>query len=552
MPRAMPFTATSATAALRTAFGAPERWSGGGGASVECWEIDAGGDGIEFARLSSRDVQGGETAAAQLAPVRDLSQRLPLSARLIVVTTNNSGARRFEERPDFAIASRAIEDGWCRWISWRSADRIARADLPLALFYDLLRRTGTLLYLAELGRAVDWERDQLELGVRGIIGEQERIAIKKRTHGALERAWLDTGRGWPGKRPFGFRRHWATKHLEPDPEQWPFIMYIHRRYPELVAEGSGLRVLSAELAAMGCEISTNRVRRVLDDPIYATGEYTVTYGGKQVACQPVPLDEPVPLSLLQANRELLSLNRGRATKTPLGSFCLNGLPFLHARCMHVRRGNEAPILKGRLHANRPVAVYRHEPFVPEGCRGYVLDRATIEPPIMAALRTLARDQTLAISWAAAQRAPAAFAPQPFAGQRSHLERQIGKLERQAARLARDFRTRLAAGERANELAYWELVGGIRAEVAQLRARLRAAEGEISPLALPGAEDGDLVAAFAALLTDEVPADEQVRLGRASLVSALVEGVVVHDHKDGSVEIELLTPFSSAQAGTAAA
>ena len=103
---------------------------------------------------------------------------------------------------------------------------------------------------------------------------------------------------------------------------------------------------------------------------------------------------------------------------------------------------------------------------------------------------------------------------PFADQRGHLERQISQLERQAARLGRDFRARLAAGERANELAYWELVGSIREEVGQLRARLAASGRHDGRTALPEGRDGKLGAAFVHLLSGDVPQEEEHRLVRA--------------------------------------
>lgn len=540
MPLAVPFTQASATEELVRELG-PPRLLG----QLRVWSVNPKGDGILFARLSGRDVKGGETAMGQVAPLRELAASLGLVPRLITVSCSNSGARRYEQRPDFRLAEQAIlEERWCRWVAWRNADRIARDDLPLALFYDLLKQTGTGLYLADLGRAIDWEDDRLELGFRGLMSIEERAAIKQRTHGALERRWIARQRGWPGARPFGFRRNWATKYVEVDPEQWSFVKLIHRRYARLEdGTGVGLRKLADELRAAGCELSHNRIRRVLQDPIYVTGEYSVTYKGERVECRPVSIADPIPEELHQRNTELLALTKARHSRTPLGLFCLNGVPIEHQACAHLRNAKgQRPLLKGRIHKKRAVYAYRHEPWVPTACVGYVIDQSVLEGAVMSALsEELASSELLELAWtsksptAADRSLPGFLDPE----ERQRISREIGALKRRKAQLARAYRSRLVRGEEVNELAYWDLVGGIQEEVSQLQRCLELSD-EFGRQAVRGAPRRDLQEALQRVLSPTPPEDDSERIKRAALVQALVDKVVLRDGPEGGVCVEVHT------------
>ena len=540
MPAATPYTQATATAELIDELG-PPLLMGGFGVQLRVWVLCEEGDGILFSRLSGRDLRGGETAMGQITPLRELAERRSLRPRLIVHSGNNSGARRFEHRVDFALAQRAIEtDGWCRWVGWRDADRIGREDLPLALYYDLLRRYDVGLYLCDLGRAVNWEADRLELGFRTLVSIRERIEIKNRTHNALERTWVRGGRGWPGARPFGFRRNWATKHLEPDPDQWQFVKLIHLRYADLdLDRGSGgLRQLAAELKEVGCELSHNRVRRVLQDPIYVTGEHSFVYQGERVAGKPVPLTDPIPEHVFQRNNELLGLRKAN-TRTPLGTFCLNGVPIEHAACAHLRdaRGRR-PLLKGRLHMERDLYVYRHEPWVPERCYGYTIEREPFERAVLEALSdALCGSDVMLSTWALAS-APTINRTLRLTGEElGRLEREIGTLERRRAQLAREFRRRLVNGEPANELAYHDLTVGIDTEIGQLRERLRMAR-RLQPLTTKETARSEITWSLDRLLGNA----NDLQVEKAAFIQAAVHRIVVNDRPDGSVRVDVQTPL----------
>lgn len=537
-PSALPFTGTSATEELIRELGQPQI-EVDRRVQLLIWEDDPAGDGIVDARLSGRELQGGETAMGQVHPQREMAGRLGLRPRLIVVSINNSGQRRYENRPDFRIIEEAIELGWCRWVAWRDPDRIARDVLPAETFYDLLRCRNVTLHLSDRGGPIDWERDRVYLRTLGIVSAEEAISIKKRTQSAIKTRYPDQKRGWPASKRFGFRRNWATKYLEVHPEQWEYVKRIHLRYSELEdGRRGGLRALQAELLACGCELSVERIRKILRDPIYVSGEFSVIVAGVEVPQQPIPLDDPVPESVFQRNQELLALRSGRETKTPPGWFCLNSVPVRHARCAHLRdKRNLAPLLKGRVFQG--VEAYRHSPWVPSCCRGYVIDRSALEPPVMVALRGLAADPALQSAWRERRLAlEHGYTPLVIDRRRAQILRlRMRSRELQKAQLTRAFLERLDQGEQANELAYLQLVDAFDREIAQLQERL--ASSEAAPAVSSAAPPPGLVDALEQVLTDEVPADTALRLQRAALVQALVEEIVLKD-AEGGIAVRVVT------------
>jgi DNA invertase Pin-like site-specific DNA recombinase len=543
MPRLSPFTSTSATAELIEEFGMP-RFVASAGVQLRIWEIDPRGDGLIVARLSGKDVQGGETAMGQVHALRALAHTCEIAPRAIVVGCNNPGPSRYELRPDFAYVEHAIEAGWCRWVAWRDADRIGRSELSLALFYDLLRRTRTALYLTELGRAVDWDKDRLSLGLKGLLSVEEHEKIKQRTHGALERIWVREGRGWPGKRPFGFRRNWLTKFLEPDPEQWPFVKFIHLRYAELEdGQGGGLRRLEDELREQGCELSRNRIRRVLRDPIYATGEYSFTFKGEIVPCKPVELDDAVPLELHTRNNRVLAARRGGESSTPRGLFCLNLVPVVHRRCadQHDAAGRQAK-LRGRVQRGRDVRVYRHAPFVPAGCRGFVVDQRALEHPVLERLRErLLGDPELRRHW---NERSEGFDRGPDGGEtfgefavatvheRNVLKRQIALLTRRKTQLGRRLRSTLAADDSADARVYAEVIEGFACEIEQLRRRL-----ETRPRAYAQPDPPRSLADALTLVCSPDVDTPAARHARMALVRTLIRRIEL-DERNGALALEV--------------
>ena len=253
---------TTATAELEEKLGPPD-FINARGVQMMSWTAErskpgngilhADGDGILVGRLSSNDLQAGETVMGQVHGLLALRQSAGLRAREILTTTRNSGYLPYEDRVDFAHIADEIAAGRINWVAWRAPERVGRDLLPVLRFYKLLQDTNTDLYLTNLGRRVDWVGDRITLVALGMASEHEGTVIKERTHGALKRRWLEEGRGWPTQIKVGFRRNEHTKFLEVDSEQWPFIKQMHYGYE--AAHGTdglgGLRRLARELHESG-------------------------------------------------------------------------------------------------------------------------------------------------------------------------------------------------------------------------------------------------------------------------------------------------------------
>jgi hypothetical protein len=491
LPRSTPFTSTSATASLILELGQPEL-ERVNGSQLLVWPVDPEGDGIIFARLSGREVHGGETVMGQVHPLRALASRAELRPRLIVVGTDNSGLRRFEHRPDFAVAEQAIRLGWCRWMAWRGPDRIARDILPAETYYDLLRRHDVDLYLGALGRKVDWHQDRIYLRALGIVSAEEAASIKERTHTAIRARYPQSGRGWPGSARFGFRRNWA-RFLEVDETQWEYVKRIHYGFADATNDArSGVRKIADELAQLGCDLSPQRIHTILRDPIYVTGEFVCTVDGIEVPQTPIRLDDPIPSEVFQRNQEILAIRSSRRTTTPLGTFCLNGLTVVHEECEHERHPVHGRArICGRIDHGH--LVYKHKPWIPRQCRGLVLDRDVLESAVLTRLCDLTKSVPLRELWVHTQNEHRfGFSPQILTPRdRSQLRRHIEDRERQRAQLTRSYIERAASGAAANEVAYWDLVGALQAEIDQLRRRLDVAviDPLIGSVELASFEDG---------------------------------------------------------------
>jgi hypothetical protein len=538
IPVASPYTPTTATAELIERLGQPHRYSDDG-VQLLAWHDADDGDGIVCARLSGRELQHGETAMGQIHPTLEFLERIGERPRLLVVTVNNSGARDYERRPDFRLIEQAVREGWCRWTAWSVLDRLVREPLPAELFYRFLRESETTLYLASLGRAVDWARDRVALRTFGVYSAEERESVFARTHGALKRRFLDEGRGWPGAKRFGFRRNPITKFLEVDPEQWPFVKMLHYGYADL-AEPESVRTLRSRLAAAGCSLSVAQIVAILQDPIYATGEWSVNYRGESKPGRPVTLLDPIPAHLYQRNQELLALRRGRTrTRTPLGEFCLNGVPLEHARCRGETRDGVAARLRGRIDPRSRSRDYAHSPWVPARCRGYRIERELLEAAVIGAAAGVWRDEALQAAWRSADRRSRVPTTPIFDDeQRRQTARRVATLKRQLAQLERAYLDRLAQGEAAVVETFADLTGAVQAEIKQLQARLD--QRTADPPQPPERQQESLRRALEETLALGAGDDTEQRQRRAALLQALIERICVEDSASGiCVEITSL-------------
>ena len=152
---------TTATAELEEKLGPPD-FINARGVQMMSWTAErskpgngilhADGDGILVGRLSSNDLQAGETVMGQVHGLLALRQSAGLRAREILTTTRNSGYLPYEARVDFAHIADEIAAGRINWVAWRAPERVGRDLLPVLRFYKLLQDTNTDLYLTNLGR----------------------------------------------------------------------------------------------------------------------------------------------------------------------------------------------------------------------------------------------------------------------------------------------------------------------------------------------------------------------------------------------------------------
>lgn len=539
-PSASPYTATSATREIYEQLGAPLAASRMG-VTMLSWVEDPNGEGIIFARLSSRDVQRGETAMLQIHPGRNMMAALGLRARLLIVTTDNTGARPYARRPDFAVIEQARAEGWLQWVCWRDQERIAREPMPFEQFMRYALDAPIDVYLQSLGRRVDWDTDRLVLRTLGIVSAEEREKITERTHRALRERWLKEGRGWPSARRFGFRRNPVTKFLEVDSEQWEFVKRIHLRYAQLEQRpgGRGVAALAAEMTALGCELSPAQVRRILRDRMYVDGAWSVSDG--KYPGRTVQLSEPIPESVYERNQELLGLRRGRSSVTAVGEFALSGVRVLHAPCEHRRDTTDrATSLHGRRHPDRAGLAYRHAPWVPDECRGFSIPRNELDNAVTRALVDLSEHPVLEATWQRARRPDVAAIPPVLSENDARtLRLRIGRMRRQLGRLRRLHREALLAGAPLDLSLYSDLVEDLTSEIARYEARLRLRS------ILPDLGDDiersiSLREAMALVLRSR--RTKRAGVARAALVQQLVLAVRVTDAGGRNVAIEIASPF----------
>jgi hypothetical protein len=550
MPRQSAYAQTEATAELYEELG-PPRVSVVSGTTLMVWDVSEDGDGLIAARLSSRDLQGGETAMGQVHGGRELAKRFDLKPRRIVVTINNSGAKDYEDRPDFELIEQDILSGGVRWVAWRDPDRIAREEHAFFTFLRLMKRSGSTLYLANLGRAVDWTSDRFQLSVQSAVAADERERIYLRCHGPLHNRWLAEGRGWPACGGFGFRRNKTTKFLEIDPEQWPFVEMAFYNYLELEPRNgttkAGYEGVAETLEKAGCSLGKERWRQILKNPIYVTGEYCVRRKGELIACEPINLEgRGIPADVFQRVQELSTLRTGKTQRNPAGTFIYNGICW----CGTCGQKLTARYVKG---SDRPA--YRHPSPVPASCRGRIFDAALVEANGIRELLRLHSCQELQLAWTARPQIELTNGnPVLSADQIAELSKRARALEQSKKGLIRDFNQRLvqqaAVAESASgvlkvdEGMFQQMIGGIDEEIDELKTRIERAntlnQVREASIALRR-ESESVLEAMKEILTEEIPEDLALRVKRAALVKTLLSKVVLIE-ADGKITMELHGPL----------
>ncbi len=496
------------------------------------WELDAGGDGIVSSRLSSADVAKGETALGQLQTVLDFCSRQGLRPRWVTVSIRTTGDLHYEDRTDMDFTRRCLHEGAIRWAAWRDPDRLARKTLSSQQYYRLLQDRGIHLYLVILGRKIDWNdpSDQLMLTTLGAIGEYERSAIKRRTHDAITRRYLEEGRGWPNTQGAGFRRD-AQKFVEVDPEQWPFIKRIHKDYLRLDPTGNaGLRPLAAHMTSLGFPIGRQRLNDILRDEMYVTGEWSVTTReGVVYPCRRIEIPDPIPRELFDRNQLVLDSNRGKSRSNPIGRYLLNTVPLYHESCRGKTLPNGKPVMlrasKGR---------YRHTGNVFEGCRGLAIDAGELDKLVVDEMLRLVESPELQAEY----RKRAIPMPSESGKQQlRYLQHRARQLETQRAEMKRRWLEDGLAGGDLDPRYLAEALGTLDQELVALTRRQQILKHELSnPSAIR--PDPSLLAAAREVLTPMPPDDPDLRQRRLAFVQAAISQVVVRTHDDGTFDVEI--------------
>lgn len=594
-PRVVAGTATTATAQLQAALGEPTKvQTGRRGAKSEIWVRpnleallrliqeregrSAEGEPAQSRatsepkprvavvnRLSSQEIQGGETIAGQIFDGLRTAQDNNCDVVAVIASTNYGSELTFEERDDFRWIVEQAELGQLDGVVFREPDRIARKQAVVHPFYDKCKRLDLDIYLASLNRKVDWssEGDQLQISLINALSEVEAQKIARRMQDAKRRRWVEEGRGWPGCKRFGFRRNKLTKHLEVDPEQWPTIELIHNNYGKLSSgRKSGCRALSEKLAEMGIDLSTEKIRKILLDPIYVDGTYTVRVDGQLIACEPIPLEKPIPRAVFQRNQELLVCQKGTYSKVPAGTNALNGVVIEHGACndqTDPKAGHPPRLRVNNSRAGKPS--YRHRGKHPKSCHGYRLEQREFEGAVIRKLLELAEDKEVQEAWSAAalvieesqestcgdveaeletsleiQRLQMT---EKVANLEAELERQLEQLVEMAGAGETITATHRALAERLEESLN---VSRKRLSVLEANAARRSEEREQEA----GRSKEELLDALKAVLTEEIPKDDGRRARRQAILECCLSKIVVHDVASGDGTSSDATPSGAGQ------
>ena len=359
--------------------------------------------------------------------------------------------------------------------------------------------------------------------------------------------WLGEGRGWPGSLRFGFRRDPLTKFPVVDADQWKFVRLAYETYvtTEDRGGGGGVRAVQRTLADAGCWLSESTIKRILSDPIYVTGEYTVQRAGVEYECKPIPLDDPIPAHLFSRVQELRKLRRGKEKRNPAGFYPLNGI-VEHA-CG--RR------LRARSRGRREVVTYHHyDPGglpVPDCCRGWSINARDLEAAVIREVRRLASSHELQEQWTALARPAFAEPESVLSGdEREAVSEELRRLRETRDALEADFIRSIGKGEARGDLlmSFHKLVEGVNQQIDALKNQLQQAEAlDNARRSTRPAEEAPLTNVLLDLLTEDPPDDAQLVRKRAAVLKTVLSKVVIHDAPDGAVDIELHGPLVPADA-----
>jgi hypothetical protein len=534
---------SEATRELRTLLGQPTVLRHAG-TTVEVYEIDAEGTGLVGVRLSSQDVQHGETALGQAKGILDMCDAKGLRPRKLVVSLRCNSTVEYEDRVDWALVREGADGGWLRWVAYREADRVSRNDLAAKMFFRDLRRLKVDLWLAATGRIIDLDnaQDVFVLSLMTGVGAFEGAQILNRTQPPIRHRWLEEGRGWPKEPRFGFRRD-AQDYVEIDPVQWPWVQRIHFDFAAMdQLGGSSLRRFADQMKALGCPISKSSLHRILRDRIYVTGEWTSTYAGQTYPCRPIQIPDPIPQEIFDRNQALLARVKGAQRRKPIGYYALGRVRLLHKGCTeHATELDASNLLRGSREG------YRHREFPTAGCRGFCVPRKALDDLVIAKLLELCESEEMQREWAARVQRNAASDGVPDRADVAEIERQLRLRREQLGQLNREWLDSLDATPGALET-FGRATNVLAGEVASLERALEHARRLTNAKDRVTAEQvrQGLVQRAREVLTLDVPADADLAQRRALFISAALSEVIV-DFDGDELTVQMRGPLIPATA-----
>ncbi len=551
-----------------------------GGAMLGVLELSSEGNAAIVARLSGEDKS--ESLYAQVRNCLALANHFPdrLRPRLAILGKNLSGTDVREvrhpragspppgvlERDDILLVDEFIEAGWLEHVIFHEATRIARHPLPGEMIFERLTRNDVGLWIAWYGKQIDWAEDGDRLRNDMVFSKRDRDNIVRKLQTARANKGPLAGNGHLGPTKLGVVRDRRTHRRSEDPEQ---MYWINRAFEiadlGLASDESGLSVRRVQeiLAEEGFEISYEKLRLILRDPLYATGENTTRLRGVVIEQEPIRFENPVPLDRFQRVQEALELRQGSSRETPIGEYLFNYVDTRHLQCLdETNAKGQVPRLKGWVLDSKRKELkgrrLRHAYFTPEQCkrggrgRGgcFTWERDELEAPVVREIRKLASHPEILRQIAAATRHT--IAPSEIRltdGERAELERQIAQLELDKQTATDQWVLGMAGGRKLAESEksfenYQRFIETYDRQSAQRQRRLErdraAMTAEQDGPAGRGIDprQGDRANAFLEIMTVETPSDPLLRQLRARLFQRIVSRVIIDDDGEGPITITL--------------
>jgi hypothetical protein len=441
-----------------------------------------------------------------------------------------------------------LKEGWVENIVARDDDRIARIVLANETLRDRWKKYGVDLWLARLGKKMDYDADQIALGAMALVSAHERTRVTARLQGARIDKGPLVGRGWGTRPRLGFVIDPESVLIE-DEDQWPYILMLFELADVDDADALSTREIAETVSKRGFEITGDRVRTILRDEIYATGEWYANVRGIAVQQKTIQLRWPVPIDRFLRVNELLNLRQGGSNNTPIGEFLLNYVEAVHVQCADVQRERngkkEGTLIKGYVDKRQKnVRRMFHHPFVPECCKGngrgwcggHSWERDWLEPPMIDAVRELATDPELLRQLALAARHDVSTATSMLsAAQRAELEAELERLARAAEIATEKYVDEVAAGREPDAAAHDLRIKSLGRRVGAIQARLDASADAV---ATSGPDHERRVGDFLEVMSRETPEDPLLRQLRARIFQRIVERVEIDDSGEGPIKITM--------------